>query len=229
MIKVGEVVAVDEKNCRVRVRLDDCDGMVSYWLPVIVPKSKDDKFYFLPDVGELVVCAFLDYGVEQGFVLGAIYNKKDLPPVSSRDKLHIKFKDGAVMEYDRKENVLKIESRGTLKIAFNSGEITIKSCRAEGEVLEISFNSARLAIKTCQAEGNVLSISHNVMIDGELIVTRNITGMQNVVGANVFSGGVPSGDGLTEVKEKLYELESKYKVHTHVDSEGGNTSPPDPQ
>jgi len=124
MIRVGEVVAVDEKNCRVRVRLKDCDGMVSYWLPVVVPKSKDDKFYFLPDVGELVLCAFLDYGVEQGFVLGAIYNKKDLPPVSSRDKLHIKFKDGTFLEYDRNSHKLKIHCKGDIEI-IAEGNVTI--------------------------------------------------------------------------------------------------------
>ncbi len=230
MLKVGEVVAVDEKNCRVRVKLKDCDDVITWWLPVLVNKTQKDKFYFLPDVGELVLCAFLDSGIEEGFVLGAIYNQKDLPPVSNKDKFHIKFKDGTSLEYDRKEKVLQIKSSGKLKIVFNTGEFSIETCQAEGNTLKINFSSAQISVKNCQTSGNSLIIGHDVIINGELIVNKNITGMQNitgmgtVAGSNVLAGG--GSVGLLETYQELVSLETRYSTHTHIDSKGGPTSPP---
>lgn len=134
MIKVGKVVAVDEKNARVRVQLLDCDGMVTYWLQVAVPKSQNDKFYWVPDAGELVLCAFLEHGFEQGFVIGAVYNEKDTTPVQDKDKIHIKFQDGSYIEYDRKEHKLKADIKGDIDIKATGradvecqGQIYIKS------------------------------------------------------------------------------------------------------
>lgn len=134
MIKVGRVVAVDEKTARVRVQLLDCDGMVSYWLQIAVPKAQDDKFYWIPDTGELVLCAFLEHGLEQGFVIGALYNEQDATPVQNKDKMHIKFKDGSWIEYDRLEHKLKAEIKGDIDIKATGradvetqGEIYLKS------------------------------------------------------------------------------------------------------
>ncbi|MCX7999774.1 MAG: phage baseplate assembly protein V [Leptospiraceae bacterium] len=124
MIKVGRVVAVDEKRACVRVELTDCDGVITYWLPVVVPKTQHDKFYFLPDIGEEVVCAFLEHGIEQGFVLGAIYNEKDRVPVVNKDKYHVRFADGTEIEYDRKNHKLKIKCVGDVEIVAN-GNVTI--------------------------------------------------------------------------------------------------------
>lgn len=130
MIKVGKVVAIDEKTCKVRVQLEDNDGVVTYWLPVVVPKTQRDKFYWLPDIGEEVVCAFLEHGIEQGFVLGAIYNEKDRVPVVSKDKFHVKFEDGTWIEYDRKEHKLKVQCVGDIEIVAN-GNVTIIGARID--------------------------------------------------------------------------------------------------
>jgi len=130
MIKVGKVVAVDEKTCKVRVQLEDNDGVLTYWLPIVVPKTQRDKFYWLPDIGEEVLCAFLDHGIEQGFVLGAIYNEKDRVPVVNKDKFHVKFEDGTWIEYDRKEHKLKVQCVGDIEIVAN-GNVTIIGARID--------------------------------------------------------------------------------------------------
>lgn len=130
MIKVGKVVAVDEKTCRVRVQLLDNDEVVTYWLPVVVSKSQKDKFYWLPDIGEEVVCAFLEHGIEQGFVLGAIYNEKDIVPVGSKDKFHVRFEDGTWIEYDRKAHKLKIQCVGDIEISAQ-GNVKIIGARID--------------------------------------------------------------------------------------------------
>lgn len=130
MIKVGKVVAIDEKTCKVRVQLLDNDGVITYWLPVIVNKSKDDKFYWLPDIDEEVLVAFLDNGIEQGFVLGAAYNEKDKTPIQDKDKYHIRFADGTVIEYDRKNHKLTIDCKGDIEIRA-SGNIKLVGSRID--------------------------------------------------------------------------------------------------
>ncbi len=134
MIKVGRVVAVDEKKAKVRVQLLDNDAMVTYWLSVVVQKSQDDKFYWVPDIGELVVCAFFEHGIEDGFVLGAIYNEQDSPPVQDRDKFYIRFKDGTKIEYDRKEHKLRAVVQGDVEIKATGTFKVIGNLLVEGNI-----------------------------------------------------------------------------------------------
>ena len=120
MIRRGIVVAVDEKTAKVRVEFPDLDNMVSDWLPVVVQKSQDDKFYWLPDIGEMVVVAFDEDGdFTTGYVLGAIYNSKDTVPVANRDKYVIRFQDGTTIEYDRKARKLTAVVNGDVEITAN--------------------------------------------------------------------------------------------------------------
>ncbi|MDW8136254.1 MAG: phage baseplate assembly protein V [Thermodesulfobacterium sp.] len=60
MILFGKVVAVDAKTARARVQIEDADGVVTFWLPVLHHKTQNDKHYWLPDIGEEVVCAFYE-------------------------------------------------------------------------------------------------------------------------------------------------------------------------
>jgi phage baseplate assembly protein V len=112
MIRRGIVVAVDEKTARVRVQMPDLDGLVSNWLPVVQPKTQKDKAYWLPDIGEYVIVAFDEEGEHSdGYVLGAIYNNKDTPPVASKDKFFVRFEDGTEIEYDRKTHLLRVKAQ----------------------------------------------------------------------------------------------------------------------
>src|SRR5262249_30052845 len=80
------------------------------WLPVLVTKSQEDKAYWMPDVGEQVIC-LMDERDEAGVVLGAIYSSVDQPPVTDENKYHITFKDGTSFEYDRSQHVLELSFR----------------------------------------------------------------------------------------------------------------------
>lgn len=130
MIRVGKVVAVDDKNAKVRVQIEDADAVVSYWLPVVHQKSQSDKHYWLPDIGELVVCAFYGDDWDTGFVLGSIYNDKDKPPAETREKFVIEFKDGTRIEYNRASHKLHISVKGDILIEAD-GNITLKASRID--------------------------------------------------------------------------------------------------
>ena len=124
--KFGTVSAVDAKTCRVRVRLPDYDNLRTAWLPVLQAKTLRDKHYHLPDLGEHVV-VLLDGRGEDGVVLGAVYSSSDPAPVASGDKHHVRFDDGAEMEYDRASHQLTVKG-GIQKVVVEVGaDILLKA------------------------------------------------------------------------------------------------------
>lgn len=86
ILRVGEVVENNENDHTCRVRFKDNDGIVSYWCQVVAHKTRRDKWFWLPDISEMVLCVFLPYGHEQGFIIGSAYNKGDKTHPESRDK-----------------------------------------------------------------------------------------------------------------------------------------------
>lgn len=115
--RVGKVTGRDPAKATARVEVPDLrGGHLTYNLPILYPKTLKDQFYWLPDVGEHVVCLFAPTGAELGFVLGAFYSKADRPPTDNPDKYLIKFKDGAVMEYDRGAHDWQLTTPGTATI-----------------------------------------------------------------------------------------------------------------
>ncbi len=112
-IRLGEVTSIDFANAKVRVTFDDEDGMTSYWLPVMQRNTIANRDYWLPDIGEDVVCVFFKEGVEDGFVLGSIYAGDVRPPENNGDKRTVVFKDGTRVSYDRAQHHLDIAIEGT--------------------------------------------------------------------------------------------------------------------
>ena len=106
LFRVGSVVSTDPDAGTARVQLADADGLVSHDLPVAQRQTLKNKDYAMPDVGEHVLCLFLPFGIEQGFVLGSIYSQADATPVADQDKRHVEFEDGTWLQYDRKAHCL---------------------------------------------------------------------------------------------------------------------------
>jgi phage baseplate assembly protein V len=144
MFRVGLVKQQDLQGARVRVAFPDRDQLLSYWLPIVFTKTQNDKGYWVPDIGEQVVC-LMDEHDEAGAVLGAIYSSADTPPVQSADKYHLSFKDGANIEYDRAAHalVVSLPNGATMSISANGASIAID---ASGNVKIVPGNGARVAL-----------------------------------------------------------------------------------
>lgn len=99
-----------------RARFDDLDGLLTNWLPVIHQKTQNDKVIWTLDVGEHVACLMDEY-MEDGCIVGAIYSDVDLPPVSSKDKFKVVFKDGGSFEYDRSNGAMAIVCKGAASVS----------------------------------------------------------------------------------------------------------------
>jgi phage baseplate assembly protein gpV len=147
-LRLGIVNDQDPSLGRLRVTFSEFDQMLSYWLPIVVPKTQNDKAYWLPDIGEQVVC-LMDERDEAGVVLGAIYSQADATPVQSTDKFHLGFKDGTAVEYDRAAHVLGLTFEDTTVIKYDSGnhlmalnfeDQTAMSYDSAGHALTVQFS-----------------------------------------------------------------------------------------
>lgn len=150
MFRVGVVQEQDAALARVRVTFADYDQLRSWWLPLVVPKTQNDKAYWIPDLGEQVVC-LMDAHDEAGAVLGAIYSSADATPVNSADKWHLGFKDGAAFEYDRAAHVLSLEFTDGASIKYDGGAHALTIALPAGATLTIGAGAASIAI---DAAGN---------------------------------------------------------------------------
>lgn len=124
-VKYGFVSQVDYDKGKAKVDLDG-DGIVTDWLPVILPKTKGDQYYIMPDVGEHV-CCLLDKHIERGVILGAFYSTRDMPgDLKGEDITGVMFSDGTFVKYERTVKKLTV-SIGTAEFIIDSSGYQIKN------------------------------------------------------------------------------------------------------
>jgi len=122
MIAVGEVVEVNPQTHRVKVKLKGRQNLITDFLPVLVPMSFKDKVYSLPKKGDTVLCVFLPYGIEDGFVLGTLYTLSDGKPAKDENIHVIEFEDGTRIEYNKITHKLSVNiPQGEVYITVSGG------------------------------------------------------------------------------------------------------------
>lgn len=116
----GRISALKPETCEARVRLDDMDGVESYWLKVLQHKTKGDRAYWMPELDQFV-SVLMDEKGEGGVILGGCYSEADPPPISSNDRWHVEFNDGTTIDYDRSSSTLAIA--GPLQVTITANRI----------------------------------------------------------------------------------------------------------
>lgn len=146
----GEVSAIDYLSCRIRVRLDDRDGLQTYWLNIPQRNTQGTKRRpLMPELGEQVA-VLLDADGVGGVYLGGIYSTAEPPPVGDEDTDFVRFSDGTVSTYDRKAGVMRLDCVGALIVKCGRG-ITVES----GGPVVVRAPSATLEIKQITLNGNL--------------------------------------------------------------------------
>lgn len=134
-LKIGKVSAIDKKRCRARVVFEDRDDWVSDWLQVMQKNTMRSKFYWLPDIGELVIVAYLANGQETGIIMGSIYSEEDKPVPEifdeEKDRDGIWFEDGTFVKYEHETQTLHVNSTRNINIHAD-GIVTITDSRTGG-------------------------------------------------------------------------------------------------
>lgn len=129
IVKVGVVSSVNPKDGTARVYFPDRDDLVSFDLQVLQRNTLKNKDYSLPDVNERVVCLFMGDGTENGFILGAIYDRKNYPILNNSKIREVLFEDGTHISYDREKSELKIESVGDV-IVSSAKAVSVSSVKS---------------------------------------------------------------------------------------------------
>ncbi|HGV4613980.1 TPA: phage baseplate assembly protein V, partial [Escherichia coli] len=110
IIRVGVVSDIDDGDVTARVTFDDQDNVTSAKLSVIVKNTDKNADYWMPDIGEQVLCIFHPAGPQQGFILGSFYDETQKPPSNTVNKRVIRFNNGTRIEIDRESNLLLVDA-----------------------------------------------------------------------------------------------------------------------
>jgi phage baseplate assembly protein V len=133
MLRVGKVSSINPEKCTARVTFEDRSGVVSRELPILVHGTKRSREYWMPEIDEPVLCAFLPNSYSaflpnsysaQGFILGSFYSSWGAPPASSEKRRTLAFDDGTTLEYDSSTHTLTIQAAGPININV-TGDITV--------------------------------------------------------------------------------------------------------
>ena len=106
MLRFGIVSQINPLLVQARVSFED-DESTPYWLPVLQTKTLKDKFYVMPDIGELVVCLMDETSVD-GVILGAIYSTVDTPVITTEKQISLNLENNSLINIDKETNSLNI-------------------------------------------------------------------------------------------------------------------------
>ena len=118
LVQIGTVSEVDPLTNTARVYFKDQNNKVSSSLAIINRGSKVVKDYWMPDIGEQVICLILpsDKNKTMGWILGSDFTEKCLPQVADANVRRIDFGDGSYIEYDRGSHTMNINCIGPINI-----------------------------------------------------------------------------------------------------------------
>lgn len=176
----------EEGLCRVKVRYPWHDQpRESHWARLAVPMAGDGRgTVFIPEVGDEVLVAFEREDLRFPYVLGALWNGKDKPPlanddgnndrriVKTRKKHYLLFDDGA-------RGIVELAHENGAVVRFTDNEIELKD--SQGNLLKIEKSGAitlqastQLTIKaaaiTIEATGTLeLKANATLTIRGALV------------------------------------------------------------
>lgn len=168
----------DEDLCRVKVRYPwHENARESYWARLAVPMAGEGRgSVMIPEVGDEVLVAFEREDLRFPYVLGALWNGKDKPPlantdgnndkriIKSRKKHYLLFDDGA-------QGVVELAHENGGIVRFTDNEIELKD--SQGNQLKIEKSGSM----TLKANGQLKISAATITIEatGTLDLKANAT------------------------------------------------------
>lgn len=111
MLKFGYITNYDECG-RVAVQIQDEDGFITDYLPIIKTSASKDCEGGTIDTTTLVAVILDDCNPMCGVCLG----KVEVMPRENVNKKYHKFSDGTNLEYDREAHILTVDVKGSVNI-----------------------------------------------------------------------------------------------------------------
>lgn len=123
MFITGIVTAIDETSPRVKLQLPDKDGFETGWFFVPQLCTVGDKSHNQIKIKTLVGACCSD-DLQDGCIIGALYNDEDVCILSDENIKYIFFEDGTKLQYNKLKNELNIDCVGNILIKALSTSIT---------------------------------------------------------------------------------------------------------
>ena len=185
-IRIGKVSSIDPEKCTAEVTFEDRDDIVSYHLPIMVPCTLKDKWYYMPAVEERVRVLFDPEAPSRGVILGSYYADNRLPPFDDENKVYVLFEDKTLIEYDKELHKLTIHIEA-------AGEKSIDIVAESDISVKTNGNITVEAAKNIKVEA-----AKDVEVDADNITLTGKTSISLVVGGTTFTlkpgGIVVTGD-----------------------------------
>lgn len=137
LIRFGTVSEADYDQARVRVSMGEAE---SHWLPWLTMRAGGDRTWWAPEVGEQVLVLAPSGELAQGVVLGSLYQSAHPAPASSPDVDRREYKDGAVLEYNRKTHHLKAVIPGSTELETQGNIVAASQTEISITAPQIHFN-----------------------------------------------------------------------------------------
>lgn len=164
------------------------DDDESAWAPVASPMAGGERgIFFLPEVEDEVLVAFLHGDLRQPFVLGGLWNGKDKPPETNADGENnvrlIKTRSGALIRFTDKDGSEKVEivdkgGKNSIVIDTAGDTITITS----GKDLVLDAASGKITLNAKDVE---IKASASGKFETGSALDLKASGQANLKGATV--------------------------------------------
>lgn len=170
--RYGVIAEIDAARSRVKVRLDEQNGLVTHWLPITAQKSLKDKCYWMPEPGEQVAL-LTDQHCEDGVVIGAIYSDPDPTPGEDLDHQHFGtwFEDGTVIRYRKDEHGLLVDlsaCQGSITIKCQAVSIEAQQAEVQAETLTATTTTATISGQQVSVSAPDIGLTGLVTVDGDI-------------------------------------------------------------
>jgi len=169
----------DDGLCRVKVRFPWHDQpRESYWARLAMPMAgKERGWVTIPEVGDEVVVAFEREDLRFPFVLGALWNGQDKPPVANRDgkndkRLFKSRKKHTLLFDDGSRGVVELAHEKGRKITFDDDGFSVQD--EKGNVVKVNSNSGAMTIEA-KGQLNIKAATITIEASGTLEVKAGAT------------------------------------------------------
>lgn len=183
LVRVGVVSSIDEKAVTARVTFDDQDNLTSFNLSVLVKNTDQNADYWMPDIGEQVLCLFLPVGVQQGWILGSFYDETHTPPAATANHRVVRFRNGTTITNDRENNLFSLDAKGDVEITA-TGKVTVTAPKVIIDAPETEITGNTLVKGKLTYQGGMAGSG------GTGGVAAEITGNVTVRGGDIDVDGI---------------------------------------
>ena len=184
VVRPGVVAEADYAARLARVKFSEEADALTGWLPWMAGRAGDDAAWWAPGVGEQVLLLAASGELHNAVILGALYSDAHPAPSGDPDKHLVRYSDGAEIEYDRANHVLRavLPAGGAAEIKAPDGVTISGDLMVTGDV---TINGEVEATGDIHTDGNLDS-------DGQVEdLNGSMTEMRGKYNAHVH--GVPPG------------------------------------